>query len=383
MVGKKKDVHSAAVFIVSGLGAGLLNYLFQVVAGKNLSAESYANFNGWLANLSILLAAGGFLQYASNFWPARLRNIRLALVVTNLAYLAAVIYWLQEPSDLSAGRAGALIVFTTVFGWLSGQIQVRLAFGALAVAGFTLALFKLGIALLPIGNVDNLDRYSFALFGAYLPALWFSTYFLWSAQEVAKIQSRPTWLAPAVLSLATVAFPQFDIIILSHTQPDAEFAEFVRATLFSRALYFLIFILAQWLLPRQIHGNTRKLEPYIPHLLGAALVISGAITLVSPLLSLHLLGWSEAPAQMTVLTSSLQMALMATLFIFVQDYAAKGRERVALVLVSLICLEGILQFIGGFSMHTYLNLAVGIQSVILAMLWWRGRKVSSPLLKSS
>ncbi len=373
---KNRDWSIALVFFASGLGAGLLNYLYQVVAGRNLSASEFANLNGWFANLSIFLALGGFLQYVSNFWPAGRGLVRIHLVWINVFALVSAFYWLQDPETLSIGKAVVLFGLTSAFGWLSGQAQVRLAFRAFALSGAVVAASKLAIVLLPIGQPDELDRYSLALSFAYLPAFLILTWYLWSAPETAR-PKRPSWVAPVALSIATVTFPQFDTLILSHSLPEEPFAVFVRATLFSKALYFIIFLLAQWLLPRQVQGRTSPIPAFAPFLVAGSVAVSVLLTAVSPFISRWILNWSEPPGADIVFFSSLQMSLMAVAFLVLQDLAARGRARSALGILAFLVCEGILQTYLKLNLAPYLYAAIGCQIALVGFFWWESRKGSA------
>lgn len=367
----KTEVRSASIFFISGIGAGFFNYLFQVVAGRNLSAENFAALNGWFANLSLLFFIAGILQYASNFWPAKKNAIRISIVSANILSLLAIWYWLSQPGTLTFDRALIILFLSTLFGWLSGQAQVRLAFGILSISGLIIALTKFGLTFFPIATSADLDRYALALFISYLPALWVIGFYLWNAPGAKSPAAKPKLAAPVFLSAASAIIPNFDIVIMSHTLAEPEFQEFVRASLFFRALYFLIFILAQWLLPRQIQSSKGNILIHFPKIAAAAALFSAILTLISPLVSQHVLGWTSPPDKIVIFMSCLELSLLALFLLKIQELCAQGKLRTASILLGVLAAEALIQWIGRFDVQIYLTYVTAVQAVVLITLWSR------------
>ncbi len=369
----KQEFRAASVFFISSVGAGVFNYLFQVVAGRNLSATDFADFNGWFANLAIFFMIGGLLQYAGNFWPARRSFIRLALIMLNLVGTVGIFYWITQPGLFTIDRAGLILFSSSIFGWLTGQMQIRSAFKLMSIAGIVVAGSKFALALVPITPAQSADRYALAVFASFLPGLWLTTSYLWSAKDAPPPATAPKWTAPIMLAAAVAIFPQFDIALLSHTVGSADFATFVRASIFSRAIYFLIFILAQWLLPRQIQRQSPEIVGSFPRIFLSALAGSAIITLAAPYLSALILGWSEAPPASIVFLSSLQMSLMALLLLHVQESCARGRVRSAATALVLLFCEGALQWFVRAPTEQYLLTMVALNLGMLSVFWRRPR----------
>lgn len=367
----KKEFRSASLFFLSGIAAGAFNYLFQVVAGRNLSAENFAALNGWFANLSVLFFLGGILQYASNFWPAKRSAIRISIIAANILTALAIWYWLVQPGALTADRAAIILVLSTLFGWLSGQAQIRLAFGVLSIAGFLVAATKFGLTFIPISSASELDRYALALFIAYVPALWIIGFYLWNAPAAAKGPSKPKLAAPVILSAAAAIIPQFDMVLMSHTVGAQDFQEFVRASLFFRALYFLIFILAQWLLPRQIQSAKGNILVHFPKIAAAAALISAVLTLISPVVSQKVLGWETSPDQFVIFMSCMELSLLALLLLKIQELCAQGKVKIASMLMAVLVVEAMVQWIGRFDVQVYLSYVTAVQALVLLTLWSR------------
>src|SRR5262249_14884124 len=127
------NLNSGAIFLASGVLAGALNYLFQVVTKRHLSDAEFSQITGWFADLSLLFMLCGVLQDAANFRPANTRALRASLVVINLYFLVATAMWLFLPGVLTLDRAAIAVAAVCMFGWLLGQVQIRLAFGVIAL----------------------------------------------------------------------------------------------------------------------------------------------------------------------------------------------------------------------------------------------------------
>jgi hypothetical protein len=370
---KRTELRSGSIFFVASLLAGVLNYLFQVVAARQLPAADFAALNGWFSNLSIFFFAGGLLQYAGNFWPPRKNHLRLAIVGLNLFAAACLAYWLFSPGVLTVDRAIVVLGISTFFGWLQGQAQIRMAFGVLSAVNFFMALAKLTLTAAPIAEPSALDRYALALFASFLPGLWIASVFLWSAKDAGRPATKPAWSAPLVLSLATAIIPQFDMVLMSHTQSAESFSAFVHASLFSRAIYFLIFILAQWMLPRQILNPKTNFLSRFPLVLLVAGCCSLGLTLVSTWISLHMMNWPEAPGRILVALSCMHMSLLTLVYLLIQEAAAKSRIPLAAAVLIVLGLEFALQFALQLPSPIYLALAILSQTILLIAAWRRQR----------
>ncbi len=61
---------TGGIYMAANIAAGLLNYLFQVVASRQLSAADFSQMSSWVAHVSVFFILAGVLQYSSNFLPA-------------------------------------------------------------------------------------------------------------------------------------------------------------------------------------------------------------------------------------------------------------------------------------------------------------------------
>ncbi len=359
------ELRSGAFFLVASVGTGLCNYLFQVVAARQLSSENFSQLNGWFADLALFFMFGGVLQFAANFWPSGPRLLRPILVIANALAIAAITYWLTAPGALTLERVLMILVVSTLFSWLMGQVQIRLQFTIISLVNVLGAVSKLGLSVAPFGLPTELNRYAFAMFATYLPGLWIISVYLWSAPKPEPGARHSGWSAPILLSIATAITPQFDLVLMHHTQTSATFAEFAQASLFYKAIYFLIFILAQWLLPRQVKHHNHEGSAGLPAVAAGGLVLALGLTLISPWISRLLLSWPQGPARSLVFLSCVHTTLLALIFLTVQGACARRDLRLSGLLLAGLALEAGVQMLLRFEANNYLLFIIAAQIVLL------------------
>lgn len=357
----------AGFFFIANLAAGLLNYLYQVSASKQLSRSEFADISSWLAHVSVFLLFAGILQYAGNFFPANQRNLRRQILFINAAALSMIGLALSLTGIEPIAIGALTVVVGLATGWVTGQAQFRLLFNLLGIVNILSALTKLLLVILPNSPLSLMDRYYSAILFGSVPALWLLSAVLWSnsSETPVKQNSRHLWLAPVILSIATAIIPQFDLVVLRRSLSADVFEEFARASLFYKGVFFLFMIGAQWLLPRQILAKEKPGHPALTSawLIPISLGGSTVMTAIAPPLAVYALGWSSAPPLEMIFLSCLNMCLLTWLFLLIQECCAKERTRTAGLALLGIALEVTLQLVFKLPIHTYLGLALLIQSV--------------------
>lgn len=129
-----KTLRSGSLFVAFNIGAGVLHYFFQVLASQRLTAAEFAGLNAWFANLALFFLIGGVLQYAANFFPTPRRHLRMAIVAINVVCLSLTLLWPYSPEGQTLLRAVIVLVSSSLFGWLLGQVQIRMLFNSLTIA---------------------------------------------------------------------------------------------------------------------------------------------------------------------------------------------------------------------------------------------------------
>jgi hypothetical protein len=359
-------------FVAANLLAGLLHYVFQVVAARELSAPSFAELNGWLADVSVFAAAGGLLQYASNFRPASRARLRSAIVGAGAAAVLLACMWRFGGAGLTPERGLAVVFASCMFGWLLGQAQIRMAFVVMGTAGLIVAASKLAFTFVPFFDPADVERFGLPIFACYGPGVLVLILFLWQAPNVQ--HSAPgSWAAPLILSMAAAVIPQFDMVLMNHTQPPEIFQDFARASLFYKGIYFVVFIVAQWLLPQQIQARSRTAVKALVLTGAAAAAASAMLSLLSPWISTLVMHWPVAPQAGLVFWSCLHMSLLTLLFLWIQEACAHGRTRVAAFALAALALEALLQSILRLPAGTYLIAITAVQMSVLSIAYNGGR----------
>lgn len=329
---------AASFFAISNILAGVFHYLFQVLASKEMAAAEFAQFSVWLATVAVLCMLGGLLQYAGNFFPSTKSQAERSLLVSTALTFVFSVAWFFIPA--SNDLQGALIVISAgLFGWILGQIQQRLLFLLMGIMNLAMAGVKVFFVLIPGTFGTVMERFSYALLICYFVALLVT--YLVSRSSKFEITSSPSgmkstqtaalWLAPLLLSISGAIIPQMDIIVLQKWQPDQVFQDFVRASLFYKGIYFLMFIFAQWMLPQQISKTGSKAHQGILtyHFAIAAFVGSLAVTVVAPYVEQFILKWDSMPPAAMIFYSCFNMSLLTWVFLLIQESCARHQLRLA------------------------------------------------------
>lgn len=376
-------LRSGGWYFAAGLVGGLLSYLYQVVASRELSSADFAALNGWFANFAIYFFLGGIFQYGAVFKPTSGRPLAVRLFAINVMLLLFVWWWFSGTETFGVARAIIVVVSTASAGWIMGQLQARLAFTLLAFLGLIQATVKLMPIFFPAFPSLRVEAYALACFVTLLPTHWIASYVLLRSDKPTTTtegaRSGKDWIAPILLSCAVALMPQYDLVLMDHTQTRPLFEEFARASLFYKGIYFVFFIVAQWLLPQQIQrtAEIRNLGVAVVF----ALVSSIVITLAAPFVGRIVLHWDHDPSAWLILGSCIHMSLLTLTFLGIQQACADGRVWVAAVVLGLIVVKGAMQFALGLEASTYLIYAIVLQLPILWVLF--GRAGSRPMTRAS
>lgn len=352
------------LFFAANFVGAVFNYLFQVISSRQLTTEGFADLNGWFANVSLFYILGAFLQFGAAFNPARKKILRAIALASSGIGAVFILLWNLFPA--STGNWHAVLIVSTVIalGWLTGQAQIRLKFGALALMGFTIATSRVAMTFYPSG-ADALAKYVFINFVVYVFAIWILAGALVSAEDVQVPLKSGNWQNAILLSIAAVVIPQFDMFLMNHTQPKADFAEFTRASLFGRGVFAIISITAQWLLPSQIRNGEGVDYRKIWMGVVAALALSGLVAGCSTFVAGTIFNWQDIPAKSLVFLASAEISILAVTFMAVHALCAQHNFRAAFIILAVLGLEGMAQLVFKFPMFNYLIVAMVIQIITI------------------
>jgi hypothetical protein len=370
-----RNLFSAAGFyMAANLAAGLLNYLFQIMASRQLNAMDFSAMSSWIAHVSVFFVLGGVLQYSSNFLPASGRVFRLSLLGINIGFLGLIALWFTLEPGLSLIKAAIMLVGATLFGWTLGQIQGRLLFFTVATANLVIGATKNLIALLPL-PLGDVEKFAFAFFACNLPALWLLTDagLRRSRDPVrhAVHSNKQGLMAAGLLSTYATLIPQIDLVLLDWTQSREVFTTIARASVFYKAIYFCFFAIAQFLLPLQLKSTSRSLGSWPGTIkLGAASVtVCAIISLIAPWIAREFLRWDSEPGPILIFLSCLNMILLTWIFMLAQESCACKRVQTAILGLVLLATEWALQWLLALPAPFYFALAALSQFTLLLILY--------------
>jgi hypothetical protein len=367
-------VTTGTLFMVANLGAGVLNYLFQVIASQRLSGEDFSSMSSWIAHVSVFFILAGILQYSSNFLPASSRFFKSSLVAFNLIYVGLISLWFMLDPGLSPLKAALMVVSTALFGWAMGQVQGRLLFFTVALANLAIGTTKILVAFVPL-PLSDLEKFVFIFFIGNLPALWFITVsgIRYSAppQRGDLHSGHQGLLAAGLLSAYSILIPQIDLIILDWTQPREIFNDIARASIFYKAIYFFFFAIAQFLLPIQLKATDRSLNSWFGSikLAAAALLACGVLAQISPWIVRSLLHWDSEPARDLIFLPCLNMTILTWLFLLAQEACARKATLIAALGLTLMASEWALQWLLALPTASYFTLAIISRAATLIVLY--------------
>jgi len=357
-------------FVALNFVAGLLHYLFQVLASQRLPAESFSALSAWLAYLSFALIGAGVLQYLSCFTPLSSKRLH-AFVAAGLTFalvISAAPFFLALDRPMMGVLAGVLACLLCLF---LGQAQVRLFFKGMAIANVLVALSKILFIFLPLWPAAGAEPYILAVAFSYLPALILLSVvlFLYSGLGAPQTAAGPIAMAVSstlILGAASALIPQFELMLMDNTQTAAAFNDFARLSLFYKGIFFVFLVFSQWLLPHQLRAQgsaNEVLSDFRIYL--AALMMAGLAALAGPLVAQNLLGWDQSPSRLQIFLSCWNMALLTWIFLLLQELCARQKSRRAAAVLGAVFAIAPLQLLLALPVEIYYSVALVWNSLLL------------------
>lgn len=362
---------SAAVFLIGNGLAGVLHYLYQVQASRALDTAQFADLNSWIAYITLFLLVGTLLQVQACFVPVAGWPLRIVSIAAVFGAVLGSYFWSHVGEAFSMPQAFVIVAVGAGLGWLLGQAQSRLRFFSMTIANLLVAATKLGLLAVPL-KMAAVDLYSFALIASYLPGLVWLAAVLWNDRDVPPAQPQwgwEIWAAPLMIASAGALIPSMDMILIERIESVAVFRIFARSVIFYKGVYFVVFNVAQLLLPAQLRGEASGALIRNPLTLFLAIVGGSAlIGLTGPAFAHHVLGWTEAPPSWMVFISCFNIALLAWFFVRLQQACASHRLRPAAQAFGLLLFEVALQSLGLWHLAGYYICALTLQGLILFLI---------------
>lgn len=331
-----KGRQQAMAFTLASLASSGLNYLFQVHAAAVLDARAFGLLSAWLALVTAFGTFVTFVQLLSlekRIDDARWQRIArlaagaaLVVLVIHLAGGAAAPRWALGVGAVVGGIAAAALV---------GQLQARLALGAVACSLLATSLLRFG---LPFAWPAVLRAPAFYLAHAASPyaGIVVIAFVLRPASTAlspngSEQKEKVRLSRPLMLGFANAVFPYVDVLAVSATQDAATTGELSRIALVSRAIFYGGLAAFGVLFPHQLYAATRGqpmpsfavlLERFLP-----AALVSAALP-AAFLLDRLVLHTSGEPTTW-LYASSMSGAAMVAILGEANRLAARGRLKAA------------------------------------------------------
>jgi hypothetical protein len=315
-------------FSFASVTAGVLNYLFQVYAGKTLSSGAFGQLSAWLAYVATFSVIGTIIQISSNYIHVPAQVIRRLSVI--FLVLSILLIWLLPENLLYLGSI--FIAASAAYAWQIGFLQSQKYFyliGFLAILSGCVRLF--GAILFTHFNGENLFSFAKAqVLAVLLSLLAFGVYFIFSKMspqsEVKKIEKKELIVVPVIAFFYTI-IPQIDVLVANSVLQADDLGVFAKAALISKALLFGLFIIAQYLLPFRNHPLTKITLRKVAGLfiLCFLIVAFGSWALGPLLLSILFPNSAAGPASWIALLSC-SAFLACSLLIVLQFYLVKNKS---------------------------------------------------------
>lgn len=357
---------NAAVLLAANLLAGVLNYCFQLRAASRLDLASYGSLNVWMAWLNLAMILGTALQFASNFHPLKTAGLKrlgwalwllgpgVLILTSNLAY----------PENTPGVLGFLTLVLGLAYHLALGQLQGRFQFIWLGLGIVVPACLKFAVAFWP--GVVEPGTLWWALPASYalaLVVLGFGVLTLaagkgsenFAAGSASPRRLRENLPSSLVLASAFALAPQLDLLNLTQIHSPEVLGQYVRAALFSKAIFFGASTLLQLALPYHI-AEARGVRESGPkasrnsmlrlwEAAGLLLCLAGALVFsaVGPWITSRFLGF-EVTEPRWILLSCLSLTSWYGVLQRLQVDCALGRwKRATIVLAAVLLFSAAIQ----------------------------------------
>ncbi len=247
---------SGIFFLATQIGAGILMYGFQIWGAARVSNVAFGEFNLWLMRLNLALSVGIALQIFANLRPTPLSQLKRICAGLSLALLFALHFF---PTDLTV-LGGIALIASLAVAFLSGQLQARLKFFALALVALIAPLGRLALLKLSPEHPFLLPQ-AVVVGSALTLAVICGLIFVLPTQTPTPKTSESQGLKDAIwgaviLSFAMTLLPQLDLLNLQGRLSPEEIGIYSQASLPAKGLGFGFLALIAWTLPYHLRPES-------------------------------------------------------------------------------------------------------------------------------
>ena len=266
---------SVPLLSASTLLSGVINYLFQIVLGKNLDVSQFGKISSILAYLNFV----GLFTYSVRMFTVSVylkpdiesvvssnvkyefKVIKLGVVIVLLLIAAAVVLGLKGYSDSHALMiAGLWLLPSTLFMVGIGKLQAAQRFKEIALLGVLLAIVKILSVVFALRYSNNAEVIAIALLPGFTLV---SLIALRKEKELAQITINPRfkdYLLTTITYLLMAFFINADIIIVRLSQSDQVAGIYAASSLIAKIVFLLASGIAEVVYPRLITESLEKLQ---------------------------------------------------------------------------------------------------------------------------
>lgn len=318
----------AGFFVIANIIAGVLHYLYQVVGVKRLDTTSFGQLTAWMAYAALGFSLGLLAQSMANFFPQSVKSLRWQGPAT--FFFALLLCWIAISMDLTPTHHAVIgILMFTLFGWMNGQCQTQKMFWVMGLLGLVVGVFKLGVVVFPESITLENFYWGYTL-NSIIGLAVVMVVFLVRSKNTSKAQTQDVRLgftAAAILAFITMFIPQFDVLFVAQTQPEAVTAEFAQVALVYRGIFFFILIFAQWLLPSQIQSGKSGLsskdeKKRVFMAVGGGVLIAALASTLGPPVAKVILGIELGDHPIWIFLSTVHVSILTVLFLRIQRECA-------------------------------------------------------------
>ena len=266
---------SVPLLSVSTLLSGGINYLFQIVLGKNLDVSQFGKISSILAYLNFV----GLFTYSVRMFTVSVylkpdiesvvssnvkyefKVIKLGVVIVLLLLAAAVVLGLNGYSDSHALMiAGLWLLPSTLVMVGIGKLQAAQRFKEIAFLSVLLAIVKIFSVVLALRYSNNAEVIALALLPGFILVSFIA---LRKEKELVQITINPRfkdYLLTTITYLLMAFFINADIIIVRLSQSDQLAGIYAASSLIAKIVFLLASGIAEVVYPRLVTESLEKLQ---------------------------------------------------------------------------------------------------------------------------
>ncbi len=181
-------------------------------------------------------------------------------------------------------------------------------------------------------------------------------------------------IGAVLLSFSSVFIPNIDLVYVKGILSSSDLTQFAQVSLFYKIVFFVILIVAQWLLPRQLnradgqtHSN-RRMKLFV-RVCSLGLMFSLCASAIAPEFYRIVLGKQFLAPMLWVFMSCFNVSLLTGIFLEVQDQIASLKVADAMVCLMIQVLTVLICAAVKLDLAQYLQVQIAVNAMLLFLLF--------------